>query len=123
MNATTNDNAPAILACTVSISTGTETVSRELVFDVYTPGATPADVIYQILDDALSGLRSPRQVEQDAARYRWLRERDLDTISQGGVFAGLTPDNVVLNGEDLDRAVDIAAALSAQMSTPEGKPH
>lgn len=43
---------------------------------------------------------------RDAARYRWLRERDLDTIDKGGVFAGSTPDNVVLNGEDLDRAVD-----------------
>lgn len=43
---------------------------------------------------------------RDAARYRWLRDRDLDTIDKGGVFAGRTPDNVVLNGEDLDRAVD-----------------
>ena len=45
---------------------------------------------------------------RDAARYRWLRDRDLDAIGNGGVFAGLTPDNVVLNGEDLDRAVDEA---------------
>lgn len=43
---------------------------------------------------------------RDAARYRWLRERDLDAIDKGGVFAGSTPDNVVLSGEDLDRAVD-----------------
>lgn len=45
-----------------------------------------------------------------AARYRFLRERDLETISQGGVFAGMTPDNVVLNGEDLDQAVDAGRA-------------
>lgn len=42
----------------------------------------------------------------DAKRYRWLRAKDLETISNGGVFAGLTPDNIVLNGSDLDKAVD-----------------
>lgn len=41
-----------------------------------------------------------------AARYEWLRSRDLDAIQQGGVFAGKTPDNVVLNGTDLDAAID-----------------
>lgn len=46
----------------------------------------------------------------DAARYQWLRERDLETISHGGVFAGKTPDNVILNGEDLDAACDAAIA-------------
>ncbi len=45
-------------------------------------------------------------VERDAARYRFLRDRDLDAITEGGVFAGMTPDNVVLNGDDLDRHVD-----------------
>ena len=49
----------------------------------------------------------------DGRRYRYLRERDLDTINMGGVFAGMTPQNVVLNGDDLDRAVD-AALLEAQ---------
>lgn len=46
----------------------------------------------------------------DAERYNWLRERDLDTIHKGGVFAGMTPKNVVLNGDDLDMAVDAAIA-------------
>lgn len=50
----------------------------------------------------------------DAARYRWLRSRDLETISQGGVFAGMTPENVILNGEDLDEAVDAAIAAQAK---------
>ncbi|HEK0054231.1 TPA: hypothetical protein SMO30_004773 [Pseudomonas aeruginosa] len=40
-------------------------------------------------------------LRKDAARYRWLRERDLETIRQGGVFAGMTPENIVLNQEDL----------------------
>lgn len=46
--------------------------------------------------------------QRDAERYRWLRERDLDTIFMGGVFVGKTPDNIVLNGIDCDAAVDAA---------------
>jgi len=43
---------------------------------------------------------------RDADRYRWLRARDLETIGRGGVFAGQTPENVILNGEDLDQYID-----------------
>lgn len=50
-------------------------------------------------------------LRKDAERYRWLRKRDIETIGRGGVFAGQTPENVVLNGEDLDAAID-AAILS-----------
>ncbi len=53
---------------------------------------------------------APSDEARDAARYRWLRDRPIDTIHRGGVFAGKTPDNVVLNGEDLDAAVDAAIA-------------
>ncbi|MBG6911720.1 hypothetical protein GHV48_26045 [Pseudomonas aeruginosa] len=49
-----------------------------------------------------------RRMAKDAARYRWLRERDLETISRGGVFAGMTPKNIVLNLEDLDAEIDAA---------------
>ncbi len=59
-----------------------------------------------------SSSRSPggsnTELERDALRYRWLRDRDLDTIDKGGVFAGMTPDKVVLNGDDLDAAIDAA---------------
>ena len=41
-----------------------------------------------------------------AERYAWLRDRDLSTIHQGGVFAGKTPENLVLSGDDLDAAID-----------------
>ena len=41
-------------------------------------------------------------------RYAYLRSRNLDTIKTGGVFAGMTPDNLVLNGKDLDDAIDDA---------------
>ena len=51
---------------------------------------------------------------RDAARYRWLRARDLETICQGGVFAGMTPQNVILNGQDLDAAIDAALAAQAK---------
>ena len=49
---------------------------------------------------------------EHAERYAWLRERDLSTIHQGGVFAGRTPENVVLNGADLDAAIDAERARS-----------
>ncbi|EPG8834219.1 ead/Ea22-like family protein [Pseudomonas aeruginosa] len=53
-------------------------------------------------------------LRNDAARYRWLRERDLETIRQGGVFAGMTPENIVLNQEDLDAAIDAALEGATQ---------
>lgn len=53
---------------------------------------------------------------RDAARYRFLRERDLDAISAGGVFAGMTPKNVVLNGDDLDAAIDRALLARRERS-------
>jgi hypothetical protein len=48
------------------------------------------------------------RLRTDAARYRFLRAKSLDTIGQGGVFAGMTPQNLVLNGADLDVAIDSA---------------
>lgn len=55
-----------------------------------------------------------RHMAKDAARYRWLRERDLETIRQGGVFAGMTPENIVLNLEHLDAAIDAALEGATQ---------
>ncbi|MCE8459550.1 hypothetical protein, partial [Rhodovulum sulfidophilum] len=49
------------------------------------------------------------QLREGARRYRWLRSRDLETIHTGGVFAGKTPENIALNLEDLDRAIDFAS--------------
>lgn len=48
------------------------------------------------------------RLRTDAARYQYLRSRDLDTIHIGGVFAGRTHENVVVNGDDLDVAIDWA---------------
>ena len=47
-------------------------------------------------------------------RYQYLRGRDLNTIRVGGLFAGKTPDNLVLNGNELDAAVDAAIAMTAE---------
>ena len=59
-----------------------------------------------------------RRMAKDAARYRWLRERDFETISRGGVFAGMTPENIVLNQEDLDAEID-----AAQKEQRNERPH
>ena len=45
-----------------------------------------------------------------AKRYAFLRERNLDAIAQGGIFAGQTPENLVLSGDELDVAIDAAIA-------------
>ncbi|ADU12004.1 hypothetical protein [Asticcacaulis excentricus] len=70
--------------------------ARDLkVFDLSSPEAIP-EALSAIFDEVMA----------DCLRYRWLRSRDLDAIDRGGVFAGRTPENVVLNLEDLDRAID-----------------
>lgn len=54
----------------------------------------------------------PLPSARDAERYRFLRSRDLETVNNGGVFAGVTPDNIVLNGTDLDAEIDAAIAAA-----------
>ena len=51
---------------------------------------------------------SPQQVRDYAIRYAHLRTRSVDSIAiaDGGVFAGRVPQNEVLNGADLDTAID-----------------
>lgn len=49
-----------------------------------------------------------RTLIADANRYRFLKRADVDAINAGGIFAGMTPDNVVLNGLDLDEGIDAA---------------
>lgn len=61
------------------------------------------------MDECMASLLDRMEAaELDADRYRYLRARPLNAVSVGGVFAGKTPDNVVLNGADLDAAVDAA---------------
>ncbi|WP_282076339.1 hypothetical protein [Epibacterium ulvae] len=72
-----------------------------------------ADKAEEVAPICTTGIAPDADLAKDAARYRWLRDRNLDTIDRGGVFAGLTPENVVLNGEDLDLHIDgeMASAL------------
>lgn len=51
-------------------------------------------------------------LQENADRYTYLRNRDPDTIETGGIFAGITPDNHLLSGEDLDQAIDAALSTS-----------
>ena len=59
------------------------------------------------------------QIFQFAKRYAYLRQRRFDEIEKGGVFAGMTPANVVLNGLDLDDAIDAAIE---QQANAQSKP-
>jgi hypothetical protein len=51
---------------------------------------------------------SGQQARDYAIRYAYLRSRPLDAIHAGGVFIGLTPQNLTLSEEDADRAIDAA---------------
>lgn len=73
------------------------------------------------LDAWLAFVEEAPQLRLDAGRYRWLRSRDLEAISQGGVFAGLTPDNLVLNEETLDQAIDNAMAPDFVEASTHGR--
>ena len=57
---------------------------------------------------------------RDAARYRYLRDRQtrLIDIVSGGLFAGRVPQNQILGGEDLDRAIDEALAEDLPQVAP-----
>lgn len=48
------------------------------------------------------------QLLKDAARYRHIRNRQFRAvdIAAGGVFAGIIHANLIVGGEDLDRAID-----------------
>ena len=72
------------------------------------PLATPMD------DGYWTPWHLANELRKDAERYQWLRSRDLETISHGGVFAGITPQNMVLNEETLDEAIDAAMAKEVQ---------
>lgn len=76
-------------------------------------GASGVILMVLLARGAVNRLFAPLEaLAKDAHRYRWLRSRDLDTISKGGVFVGLVPRNEVLNGEELDAEVDAAMLKS-----------
>lgn len=81
----------------------------------------PSALVAQLQADLTERDEQIDALSMDASRYRWLRSRDLETISQGGVFAGLTPDNLVLNEETLDQAIDAAMAPDFVEASTHGR--
>lgn len=61
------------------------------------------DGVPMTVDEIVSELR---QLTADANRYRYLRAADIDAVHKGGIFAGKTPENLVINGIDLDEEID-----------------
>lgn len=63
------------------------------------------------------------ELERDAARYRFLRNRRTRPvdIAAGGIFGGRIPDNVILGGEDLDRAIDAERGVVPHGETLEAR--
>ncbi len=60
------------------------------------------------------------QLVQDAARYRHIRNRQFRAvdIAAGGVFAGIIHANLIVGGEDLDRAVDAEMGVDVPAVEP-----
>ncbi|MBD8671667.1 hypothetical protein [Pseudomonas lurida] len=75
-----------------------------------TPGA-----VWRLIEEFEALIAENRTLHKNAERYLVLRQADVDTIQNGGLFAGLTPDNIVINGHDLDDRVD--ALIAARMGT------
>lgn len=69
-----------------------------------------------VMAEAYDQLKAENEtLRKDAERYRVLRQADVDTIHNGGLFAGLTPDNIVINGHDLDRRTDAVIAARKEV--------
>jgi hypothetical protein len=56
-------------------------------------------------------------LRRNANRYLVLRQADVDTIHNGGLFAGLTPDNIVINGHHLDEQTDAVIAARKEVTS------
>lgn len=71
---------------------------------------------YVVMASAYDQLKAENEaLRKDAERYRVLRQADVDTIHNGGLFPGLTPDNIVINGHDLDRRTDAVIAARKEV--------
>lgn len=85
------------------------------------PAVGPEEVSNRIGDDAMLLLCYEGEAEKTAEQLGWisleatswyayLRSRPLDSIHAGGLFVGKTPDNIVINGDDLDAELRTALA-------------
>lgn len=72
----------------------------------------------RLADEAtLQGAELVDKLRKNAERYLVLRQADVDTIQNGGLFAGLTPDNIVISGHHLDERID--AVIAAQKAVKQ----
>lgn len=55
-------------------------------------------------------------LRKNAARYLWLRAQPVEAVQEGGLFVGLVPNNIVINGDDLDHMVDGHMAIDYVLS-------
>lgn len=95
------------LCVTVSAHTGmvgTPRTKEQIAQLLTDSGYMPVELLLEIHPDI-------RREQEDSVRYRWLRERDLESIHKGGIFVGMMPQKIVMNGDDLDFEVDAAMAL------------
>ncbi len=91
---------------------GEEIITSEQEAQTYRKRTIAAEADRDALRAEVEALR------RDAERYRWLRSHILDTIQRGGVFAGQTPQNVVMAEEDLGAVVDAALRSEADGDRP-----
>ena len=54
----------------------------------------PKEVCHVYRDTIHDAVIEIEQLDSDAARYQWLRSRNLNSIDKGGIFAGQTPDKL-----------------------------
>jgi len=72
-------------------------------------GGVDAYAVERAIVDALETAQSSYMADQrDAGRYRFLRNANCEHPLEGGIFIGITPANVIVTGDDADRAVDEA---------------
>ena len=83
----------------------------ELVFaDTGNEHAITLDHIHGYRTQVEAGALMIESMRRDAERYRWLRNRDL-YARYYGVVVETTPDNIVINGKELDNAIDAAMGV------------
>lgn len=80
------------------------------------------EILCWVTEDLCSACddRLQDELRRDAARYRYLRNHRTTeaSITLGGVFVGLVPENRILGGEDLDRRVDSAMGETLPADAP-----
>jgi len=70
------------------------------------------------LEEQIAALKQEQaRMKLNAERYLHLRSKPVDSIkADRGLFIGIVPDNMVVNGEDADKAID--AEIVAQKGQP-----